>query len=81
MKIIGFLVLSVASLTTLAGCTTAGPFVTNISSDGNGGLVVEKAMVQMNGFTGTVTNVNPSTSTIYIYPPDKKSSNAQNSNQ
>ncbi|MDQ9451136.1 hypothetical protein RF145_08040, partial [Escherichia coli] len=32
----------------LAGCSSqAGPFVTNISSDGRGGLVVEKCMVRL----------------------------------
>jgi len=41
----------------LAGCTTAGPYVTNISSDGNNGLNIEKCGVQMNAFTGTVSNV------------------------
>ena len=40
----------------LVGCTTAGPYVTNISSDGKGGLVVEKASVEMNAITGTVSN-------------------------
>jgi len=39
----------------LAGCTTAGPFVTNISSDGNYGLNVEKCSVHMNAFMGTVS--------------------------
>jgi len=65
----------------MIGCTTAGPFVTNISSDGNGGLVIEKAMVEMNGFTGTVTNKNPTTSTIYIYPPKNKKNSNQDSNE
>lgn len=38
----------------IAGCSTAGPYVTNISSDGKGGLVVEKSSVEYNGITGTV---------------------------
>jgi len=29
----------------LAGCSTAGPFVTNVSSDGQGNLIIEKSMV------------------------------------
>ncbi|TXL12589.1 hypothetical protein BMR05_14870 [Methylococcaceae bacterium HT4] len=44
-----FVVLSVS------GCSTAGPYVTNISSDGNNGLNIEKCGVEMNGFTGTVS--------------------------
>lgn len=39
----------------LGACTTAGPFVTNISSDGNYGLNVEKCSVHMNAFMGTVS--------------------------
>lgn len=39
-----------------AACTTAGPYVTNISSDGAGGLNIEKCSVQFNAFMGTVSN-------------------------
>jgi len=39
----------------LQACTTAGPYVTNISSDGNYGLTVEKCTVHMNAFMGTVS--------------------------
>ena len=39
----------------LSACTTAGPYVTNISSDGNGGLNIEKCGVKMNAFMGTVS--------------------------
>jgi len=41
----------------LAGCTTAGPYVTNISSDGNNGLNIEKCGVKLNAFMGTVSTV------------------------
>lgn len=41
----------------LAGCTTAGPYVTNISSDGNNGLDIEKCGVKLNAFMGTVSTV------------------------
>ena len=37
------------------GCTTAGPYVTNISSDGDYGLNVEKCAVKLNAFMGTVS--------------------------
>jgi type IV secretion system protein VirB7 len=39
----------------LSACTTAGPYVTNISSDGNGGLSIEKCGVKMNAFMGTIS--------------------------
>ncbi|ASK34894.1 hypothetical protein CEK62_11120 [Alcanivorax sp. N3-2A] len=39
----------------LTGCTTAGPYVTNISSDGDYGLNVEKCAVKLNAFMGTVS--------------------------
>ena len=54
----------------LMGCTTAGPFVTNISSDGRGNLIIEKTKVQMNSFMGTVSNENSSTSTIRVIPEE-----------
>jgi len=53
----------------LAGCSTAGPFVTNISSDGNGGLIIEKCMVEHNGWMGWITNVDSTTTKIYLRPP------------
>lgn len=40
----------------LGGCTTAGPYITNISSDGNGGLNVEKCGAKLNAWTGTISN-------------------------
>jgi hypothetical protein len=42
----------------LSGCSTAGPFVTNISSDGANGLTVEKCMIHLNGWTGALENSN-----------------------
>ncbi len=39
----------------LLGCSSAGPFVTNISSDGRGGLNIEKQKVQYNAFLGVVS--------------------------
>ncbi|MBF4207478.1 hypothetical protein D3C77_527500 [compost metagenome] len=39
----------------LTGCTTAGPYVTNISSDGRNGLNIEKCAVKLNAFMGTVS--------------------------
>jgi len=55
----------------VSGCTTAGPFVTNISSDGQGNLIIEKSRVKMNAFMGTVSNEGGTTTTIRIIPEDK----------
>jgi hypothetical protein len=60
------LALVAASVLVVAGCSTAGPFITNISSDGKGSLVVEKAMIQYNGFTGTVSTKDHTSSTIQV---------------
>ena len=49
------------------GCvSTAGPFVTNISSDGRGGLVVEKCMVTYNDFNSTLENTDCTSTTIVL---------------
>ena len=40
----------------LPGCTTAGPYVTNVAYDGQGNLLVTKNTVVFNGFFGTVGN-------------------------
>ena len=42
-------------LAVLGGCTTAGPYVTNISSDGRNGLNIERCAVELNAFMGTVS--------------------------
>ena len=66
---------TVATLMALAsGCTTAGPFVTGISSDGKGGLIVEKNIVHLNSFTGVITlGDTPTTQTIQVAPaPEAK---------
>ena len=44
-----------ALLACLQACTTAGPFVTNISNDGSNNLTVEKCLVHMNGFFGVMS--------------------------
>lgn len=62
--------LAVAVAVTVAGCTTeAGPFVTSISSDGKGDILVQKSTVVVNGFTGTVsTGSNPTQEVIRVVP-------------
>ncbi|NMC62246.1 MAG: hypothetical protein GYA55_03675 [SAR324 cluster bacterium] len=50
------------------GCTSrAGPFVTNISSDGAGGLVVEKCMMSLNRQINTVENAECTSSNIKLF--------------
>ncbi|MNF04254.1 hypothetical protein D3C80_2037300 [compost metagenome] len=49
------LVAALGLAATLTGCTTAGPYVTNISSDGRNGLNIEKCAVKLNAFMGTVS--------------------------
>ena len=48
-------IMSILLAMSLTACTTAGPYVTNISSDGKGGLSIEKCVVYLNGFTVTVS--------------------------
>ena len=50
----------------LAGCTTAGPYVTNISSDGRNGLNIEKCAVKMNAFMGTVSTTECTTQNLQL---------------
>jgi hypothetical protein len=62
--ITGLMIVATA-MATLSGCTTsAGPFVTNISSDGKGNIMVEKNTLVVNGFTGAITTGNNPTQTI-----------------
>lgn len=68
MKSLALILLGVGSLF-FAGCaTTAGPFVTAISSDGTGGLVVEKCMARFDPWMGTVGNHNCNSANIQINP-------------
>lgn len=53
----------------LTGCSTAGPFVTNISSDGRGGLNIEKQKVQYNMFLGVVSTTETTNSNIQLSNP------------
>jgi type IV secretion system protein VirB7 len=63
MKRLSLIALAAVAIT---GCTTAGPFVTNVSSDGAGGLNVDKCSVQMNAFMGTVSNKDCSTQDLKL---------------
>ena len=53
----------------VSGCAShAGPFVTNISSDGRGGLVVEKCMAKFDPWMSTVNNDNCTSTNIQLRP-------------
>lgn len=52
----------------MSACTTAGPYVTNISSDGNDGLNVEKCAVKLNAFMGTVSTSECTSQHIQLRP-------------
>lgn len=47
-------IIMLTAVLVLAGCTTAGPFVTNVSTDGRGGLVIEKCKVELNAWLGVI---------------------------
>jgi type IV secretion system protein VirB7 len=49
------ILLPIAALLAASACTSAGPFVTNISSDGNYGLNIEKCTVTLNAITRAVS--------------------------
>lgn len=63
MKLLTITFFAIAALT---GCTTAGPYVTNISSDGNNGLNIEKCKVELNAFLGVVNTGECSNSNIRL---------------
>lgn len=59
------LILLILCLVGLAGCSSAGPFVTDIGYDGEGNLVITKNMIILDGFMGTISNgENPQTIVI-----------------
>jgi hypothetical protein len=61
--------ITAAAIAALTGCSTAGPFVTSISSDGKGNLVVERNTVHINGLTGVISmDENPTTQVVKVVP-------------
>ncbi len=59
------------SVLLLAGCTTAGPYLTNISSDGANGLNIEKCKVELNAFLGVVNTGDCSNSSLKLTNPNR----------
>lgn len=60
--------LILAAIATLSACTTAGPYVTNISSDGRDGLNIEKCSVKLNAFMGTVSTAECTSQNLRLRP-------------
>lgn len=59
--------LPILAASALCACaTTAGPFVTGISSDGADGLLVEKCHIRFDPWMGTVGNNDCTNSTIKV---------------
>ena len=50
----------------ISGCSTAGPFVSNISSDGKGNLIIEKQRIEFNAFTGIASTQDTTNTEIKI---------------
>ena len=48
----------------LSACTTAGPFITNISQNKDGILTIEKCQVEHNAFTGAISTINCTSSKV-----------------
>lgn len=55
----------------LISCSTAGPFVTGISSDGRGGLIIQKGYVEHNSWTGQINNKEAGETMIKFLPEEK----------
>ncbi|OMG67260.1 hypothetical protein AUR61_002760 [Stutzerimonas balearica] len=67
MKKTQLLMSAIISIFVLSGCASkAGPFVTSISSDGRGGLIVEKCMAKFDPWMSTVNNDNCTSTTMRI---------------
>jgi hypothetical protein len=64
-------IVAICSTCILSGCTTAGPYVTNISSDGANGLNIEKCKVELNAFLGVVNTGDCINSTIKLSNQNK----------
>ncbi len=67
MKKVTALLIAAISVIVISGCSSrAGPFVTSISSDGRGGLIVEKCMAKFDPWMSTVNNDNCTSTTMQV---------------
>jgi len=60
------LILAVAILVGMIGCSVTQPYVTNISPAGEQGILVEKCKVQYNSFTAKVSTEQCNTSYVWL---------------
>lgn len=61
------IIMAIISTFAISGCASkAGPFVTSISSDGRGGLIVEKCMAKFDPWMSTVNNDDCTSTTMRI---------------
>jgi type IV secretion system protein VirB7 len=63
MRLVTILVALIAGL---SGCSTAGPFVTHLASDGVNGLAIEKCKVHFNALLGYINTGDCTTSHITL---------------
>ncbi len=56
----------------MAGCTSAGPFVTDVGYDGLGNLVVTKNTIVYDGFFGVLKNGDTPQTYVLAAPPALK---------
>lgn len=67
MRKVTALLIATISTIVISGCSSrAGPFVTSISSDGRGGLIVEKCMAKFDPWMSTVNNDNCTSTTMHV---------------
>jgi len=67
MRKVTALLIATISVIVISGCSSrAGPFVTSISSDGRGGLIVEKCMAKFDPWMSTVNNDNCTSTTMHV---------------
>jgi hypothetical protein len=63
---------AVIALATMTACASAGPIVSNVSSDAGGNLVIEKCKVKTNFFLGTMELTECNTHDLQIQGAVKK---------
>ncbi len=72
MRKLMLLLVVAGMLISVGGCTSAGPFVTDISSDGEGRIIITKNTVVYDAFFGVIKDGNrPITYTIKLQSDDR----------
>lgn len=63
------IIISLGIIFLIIGCTTAGPYVTNISSGGDSTLIIEKCKVEHNLFLDVVYTGDCYSTSLKLTPP------------